>query len=73
MSEFGLGFAIHGQDHPAIQLREAYAWFGFWTTSFRVAPEGDWILITMTQLAWNESTPKWFAEYERIAADSIID
>jgi hypothetical protein len=74
MSEkFGLGFAIIPST-PEVheQLRGAYAWFGFWSTSFRISPRGDWILITMSQLAWDEkSTPAWFAQYEKLAADAV--
>lgn len=70
---FGLGFTIYGDQHPNEQLRGAYAWFGFWTTSFRISPRGDWILVTMSQLAWDHKlTPKWFSKYEQIAAEAII-
>jgi hypothetical protein len=56
------------------QLHGAYAWYGFWSTSFRVSPVGDWAVITMTQVAWDEqSTPLWLSNYERIAAEAIID
>ena len=70
--EFGFGFTIHGDQNVNEQLRGAYAWFGHWSTSFRISPRGDWILITMTQLVWDDkATPAWFAEYERIAAEAI--
>lgn len=72
--QFGLGFTMYGDKNPNEQLRGAYAWFGFWTTSFRISPRGDWILVTMAQLAWDDpSTPTWFAQYEKIAAESITD
>lgn len=71
---FGLGFTIYDDQNAHEQLKGAYAWFGFWSTSFRVSPRGNWILVTMSQLAWDEkTTPAWFAEYEQIAADSIMD
>jgi hypothetical protein len=41
------------------------------STSFQISPHGDWIIITMSQLAWNEATLDWFTQYEKIAADSI--
>ena len=71
--EFGFGFTIF-PDEPDVheQLRGAYAWFGYWTTSFRVSPRGDWVLITMSQRAWDdELTPAWFYQYEQIAAEAI--
>jgi len=70
---FGLGFGIM-PDLKEIheQLRGSYSWGGFWSTSFRVVPPGDWILITMSQLAWDDNgTPAWFAEYSRLAAEAI--
>ena len=74
-NNFGFGFTIFPNDEDVHeQLRGAYAWFGFWTTSFRVSPRGDWIVVTMSQLAWDdEVTPAWFAQYETIAAESIIE
>lgn len=40
----------------------------------RISPRENWSLVTMTQLAWDDkATPLWFAEYERIEAESIID
>lgn len=72
--QFGLGLTIYGDQNPNEQLRGAYAWFGFWTTSFRISPRGKWALVTLSQLAWDDpATPTWFAEYEKIAAESIID
>jgi len=72
--KFGFGLAPYGEQHPLAELQGAYAWFGFWATSFRVSPKGGWVLVTMSQLAWDEnSTPKWFAEYESIAAEAITD
>jgi len=71
---FGFGFTVYS-DSPRYhkQLRGAYAWFGYWTTSFRISPRGDWILVTMAQLALDEkSSPAWFAEYEKIAAEAIV-
>jgi CubicO group peptidase (beta-lactamase class C family) len=71
--QFGFGFTIYPDTKEVHeQLRDAYAWFGYWSTSFRISPRGDWILITMSQLAWDaEVTPTWFREYERLAAESI--
>lgn len=72
---FGFGFTMFPNERGIHkQLRSAYAWYGYWTTSFRISPQGDWSLVTMTQLAWDDkATPSWFAEYEKIAAESIID
>jgi CubicO group peptidase (beta-lactamase class C family) len=73
IDKFGLGFTMYGDKHPQEQLRGAYAWFGFWSTSFRISPRGDWIIVTMNQLAWDEkASPAWFAQYEKIAAETII-
>jgi len=72
IDRFGFGFTAYSSDERYHkQLRGAYAWFGHWSTSFRISPRGDWVLVTMAQLSWDEPTPVWFAEYERIAADSI--
>ena len=73
-SNFGFGFRIYAST-PNIhaQLRGMYSWGGFWTTCFRVSPRGDWILITMSQLAWPDDAKVWFVEYEKIAAESIMN
>jgi CubicO group peptidase (beta-lactamase class C family) len=74
VDEFGFGFTSYGEQHRHVRLRGAYACFGFWTTSFRVSPKSDWILITMAQQPADFTiTPKWLAEYERIAAEAIIE
>jgi CubicO group peptidase (beta-lactamase class C family) len=74
-ASFGFGFTIFpdaAHVHP--QLRAAYAWFGYWSTSFRIAPRGDWILVTMAQVGWDDKvTPDWFSKYESIAADAVLD
>ena len=74
-NNFGFGFTIFPDEKDVHkQLRDAYAWFGYWSTSFRISPRGDWILVTMAQTAWRKKvTPKWFVGYEKIAAESIID
>jgi CubicO group peptidase (beta-lactamase class C family) len=71
--EFGFGFTIFpDREDVHEQLRGAYAWFGFWSTSFRISPRGDWALVTMSQVVWDDkATPMWFAEYEKIAAEAI--
>jgi len=70
---FGFGFGISGDtDDIHKQLRGSYGWAGYWSTSFRISRQRDWILITMSQVAWDDkATPMWFAEYEKIAAESI--
>ena len=35
------------------QLRGILRFGGFWSTSFRISPRGDWVVITMPQLAWD--------------------
>jgi CubicO group peptidase (beta-lactamase class C family) len=71
---FGYGFTMYSSnDSIHRQLHSAYAWFGMWNTQFRVSPKGDWILITMSQLVTNEEGRKHFAEFERIAAESIVE
>jgi len=71
--QFGFGFTTF-PDKPDVhgQLRGAYAWFGFWSTSFRISPRGEWIVITMAQRSWtDDETPGWFVDYEKIAAEAI--
>jgi CubicO group peptidase (beta-lactamase class C family) len=72
-AEFGFGFTVFpAKENVHEQLRGAYAWFGYWSTSFRISPHGNWALVTMSQVGWNDKeTPVWFAEYERIAAEAI--
>ncbi len=72
LDQFGFGLTTYSnnQRHHE-QLRGAYAWFGFWTTSFRVSPRGDWILVTMSQKASNKDNAAWIAPYEKIAAEAI--
>ena len=70
---FGFGFGITGDtDDIHRQLRGSYGWAGYWSTSFRISRQRDWILITMSQVAWDQkATAAWFARYERIAAEAI--
>ncbi len=54
------------------QLRGRYIANGFWSTHSSASPQGDWIVIAMTQLAWDdESSAKWFDRYDEIAAEAI--
>ena len=67
---FGLGFHVFADSEDIDeQLHGAYAWFGFWSTSFRIAKSGDWILITMAQVTWNEGTMETFTKYENTIAN----
>ena len=70
---FGFGFGVMPDSNNVHeQLRSSYNWAGGWSTSFRISPRGDWIVITMTQLAWDDkATPAWFALYEKVAAEAI--
>jgi hypothetical protein len=53
-------------------LRRSYGWGGWWTTTFRISPRDDWIVIAMSQKAYVENeTLNWFAEFDKIAADAI--
>jgi hypothetical protein len=54
------------------QLRGSYNWGGYWSTSFRISPRGDWILITTSQVAWDDkATSAWFTQYEKIATEAV--
>lgn len=72
---FGFGFGVMPETNDIHrQLRGSYDWGGYWSTSFRISPHGDWIVITMSQVAWqNKLTPTWFTKYVDIAAESILD
>ena len=72
-ARFGFGFGIMPEtDDIHEQLRASVSWGGYWSTSFRISPRGDWILITMSQLAPDLKGPRpWGAEYERFAAEAI--
>lgn len=65
---FGLGMHLWTNEHESKELQGAFAWFGFWSTSFRVSPKGNWVLVTMAQTAWNPSTVDDFMEFEKRAA-----
>ena len=70
---FGLGFGVMPDTEEIHeQLRGSFAWGGFWSTSFRISPRGDWIYLAMSQAAWDgKSAPAWAPDYEKIAAESI--
>jgi CubicO group peptidase (beta-lactamase class C family) len=71
---FGLGFHIlPNSNEVEEQLRGAYAWFGFWSTSFRISPKGDWILITLSQTAWNDKTMGNFQKFEKLASEAVAN
>jgi CubicO group peptidase (beta-lactamase class C family) len=54
---FGFGFGVMPDDDKLHkQLRASYNWAGFWSTSFRISPRGDWIVVTMTQVAWDDQS-----------------
>lgn len=73
--EFGFGVAVTPDSAEVHQqLRASYAWAGFWSTSFRVSPRGDWAIVTMTQRAWDDaSTPAWHAKYDSLAAEAVSE
>jgi len=73
--QFGFGFKIMPEtDEIDEQLRASCAWSGFWSTSFRISPRGDWIHVTMTQVAWDEeATPAWHAHYDTLAAEAVAE
>lgn len=70
---FGLGFGVMPDTEEIHkQLRGSFAWGGFWSTSFRISPRGDWIYLAMSQAAWDgKSVPAWAPDYEKIAAEAI--
>jgi CubicO group peptidase (beta-lactamase class C family) len=69
---FGLGFGVMPDRNDVHdQLRGSYNWGGFWSTSFRISPRGDWIVITMAQRAPSEEVVGWSDHYEKIAAEAI--
>lgn len=71
---FGFGFTVFPETEDVHeQLQGAYAWFGHWSTSFRISPRGEWAIVTMSQLQWTDETPKWFAQYERLAAEAVVE
>ena len=73
-ADFGLGVGIkHSDESVHTQLRGSWDWGGFWSTQFRISPRGNWILITMTQVAWNDDTPKRFERFEQIVAEAMGD
>jgi CubicO group peptidase (beta-lactamase class C family) len=54
------------------QLRGRYIANGFWSTHASASSGGDWIVIAMTQLAYDDkASPKWFDQYDEIAAKAI--
>ncbi|TWU34849.1 serine hydrolase domain-containing protein [Novipirellula artificiosorum] len=71
---YGFGFGVlPNTDDVHQQLRDSIHWAGGWSTSFHISPRGNWALVTLTQLAWSDSTPGWFERYRTIAAEAIND
>jgi CubicO group peptidase (beta-lactamase class C family) len=69
--KFGFGVTPETSDLHE-QLKGTYNGGGAWSTSFRISPIGDWIIVTMTQVGWdNTLTPKWMTTYEKIAAEAL--
>jgi CubicO group peptidase (beta-lactamase class C family) len=69
---FGLGFEVTpSTQNIHEQLRGSYSWGGFWSTSFRISPRGDWVVIAMSQVAPNDAAFQWPDQYEGIAAEAI--
>ena len=70
---YGFGFGITPESEDVHQqLRGMYNGGGYWTTTFAVSPKGDWALVTLSQLGYDEKlTPAWSTEYEKIAAEAI--
>jgi CubicO group peptidase (beta-lactamase class C family) len=70
---FGLGFGVLPDKNDVPEpLRNSYHWGGFWSTSFRIAPRGNWTVIAMAQTAPSEDVVGWADHYERIAAEAIL-
>lgn len=71
---FGLGFGVKPSTNDTReQLKGSCYWAGGWSTSFHISLRGGWVVVTMAQLVWGESTGSWFHRYAHIAADSIMD
>ena len=71
---FNLGTIAVSPSTPDVheQLRGRYMANGFWSTHASASRRGDWVVIAMAQLAWDdEASPKWFEEYDKIAAEAI--
>ncbi len=76
---FGFGFGITpppGEDHdgPPVPkgLIGSYSWSGFWSTHFRIAPRGDFIVIIMMQQAWNgDATTQWQQRFVNLVAEAV--
>ena len=70
---FGLGFGVMpSTENIHEQLRDSYSWGGFWSTSFRVSPRADWVVIALSQVAPNDVAFQWPDRYEKIAAEAIL-
>ena len=70
---FGLGFGVMpSTENVHEQLRGSYSWGGFWSTSFRISPRGDWVVIALAQVAPNDEAFQWPDRYEKIAAEAIL-
>ncbi len=72
---YGLGFSIKADPKENRgRLAPSLDPCGFWSTQSRISPSGDWIVVTMTQLAWDfDLTPLTHDEFARLAAEAVED
>ena len=72
---FGFGFLVFERvaNLQAEEIGNRYSWGGVFSTNFEVVPSGDWILITMIQVAWSEKTEVWSQEFLRRASAAVVD
>jgi CubicO group peptidase (beta-lactamase class C family) len=72
--KFGLGFQITdtlNEGEPEA-LRGCCGWGGFFTTVFTIHPEDNWLVVSMSQVAFDmEFFPAWCARVLQLAAGAV--
>jgi CubicO group peptidase (beta-lactamase class C family) len=72
-NKFGLGFSIFEKNREDLppNLLGSLGWGGFFRTNFLIAPKGDWIVISMSQVVPDEQMSPWMIEIRKLAANAI--
>jgi CubicO group peptidase (beta-lactamase class C family) len=71
---FGLGFQIVDKlkNGEPESWRGCCGWDGFFTTTFRIHPEDNWLMVSMSQVAWDmDFTPAWCEKIQQLAAEAV--
>ena len=71
---FGLGFQIIDKlkEGEPEGWRGCCGWGGFFTTTFAVHPQEDWLVVSMSQVVWDQDfAPAWCDKVQQLAAGAV--